>query len=401
MQKTPDILTPVDKLQQQLAKQCFWDEVEQVLYIDARKFFVKEGVVTIIGWDNMMLNSNPIPDYPNYFKPMHWSKFGDFSDWLKQIPKWVQDSCGLFPTHQMTLLHYAGKYPQVLELLDHAPMLAWRLAKSGLEEPEIVALLSGKRTEVAEQLGWPGKAETIKFLTNLRLRWVNQQIAEQVEVCLMDEERLSALQALPRINSMALTLASRFPELIGTTLHQALAKLPCRPMQCKSMVALLEDAYALAKFLKLDENEVNKIGQCRFLVEVSQLYQTWQTQFLAEQDYSEFDIKGELTSAPKAMVGNKVLALSALQQHAWFVDIDINAAMQSAQQLYAWQDEEGVWAAMLTSETKQQGNQVLSDVSADLELGVAKMRGLENVLGGAKQFSTIHLWQAQRLKHTD
>ena len=261
MMKSPVLFTAADRMQQQLAKHCYWDEFEQVLYIDARKLFPKEGVVTILGWDNMMMNALPVPVYPAYFKIMSWSKHPQYADWRKQIPQWVQESCALFPTHQMTLLHYAGKYPQVLELLDHAPMLAWRLVKSSLQEPEIVALLSGKRTDIAKTVGWPGKAETVKFLTNLRLRLVNKEIAEQIETCLLDDQRLTALQNLPRINSMALSLAARFPELIGSKLHHALAQLPCRPMQCQSMIALLEDAYRVAECLGLGEQTVCAEGQ--------------------------------------------------------------------------------------------------------------------------------------------
>lgn len=401
MHQAPEILSPLERLQQQLAKHCYWDDVEQVLYIDARELIAKEGVVTVVGWDNMMLNAQPIPSYPSYFKVMHWGKFGDFAEWRKQIPKWVQDSCALFPSHQMTLLHYAGKYPQVLELLDHAPMLAWRLVKSGLQEPEIVALLSGKRTQIAEQVGWPGKTDTIKFLTNLRLRWVNQQIADQIEVCLMDDNRLSALQALPRINSMALTLASRFPELIGSRLHHALAKLPCQPMQCKSMVATLEDAYSLARFLKLETQQLNLIGQCRYLVEVSQLYQKWMSEFFVEHAIVVNNTAMNLSDKPRLITESELYSLCAFQQHAWFVDYEKIKQQKQLPSLFAWQDEEGVWAVMLTAELAEEHAGTLHDVSADFEIGIAKLRGLDNVLGGAKQFSTVHLWQAKNVKKTD
>jgi len=395
IKKAPAILTPVDRIQQHLPKHCFWDDVEQLLYIDARKIFPKAGVVTIIGWDNMMLNAEPVPKYPSYFKIMLWPKQAQFADWIKQIPKWVQESCALFPSHQMTLLHYAGKYPQILELLDHAPMLAWRLVTSGLEEPEIVALMSGKRTQIAKSVGWPGKADTIKFLTNLRLRWVDQHIAEQIEVCLLDEERLSALQNLPRINSMALTLAARFPELIGSKLHHALAQLPCRPMQCQSMVALLEDAYRLAEYLKLPEAEIGKIGLCRYLVEVSELYQQWMAEQQTGCDVSEFESR--LTGEPRLISSEQEwLCLSVLQQHAWYVDYEQH--QQDTKHLYVWKDEKGVWAALIHTHLPDKQAEAKK---MDKMHGIEKVRGLENCLAGAKQFSTLHLWQAQQFKQTD
>ncbi|WP_460188304.1 hypothetical protein [Thiomicrorhabdus hydrogeniphila] len=380
--KSPVLFTAADRMQQQLAKHCFWDEFEQVLYIDARKLFPKEGVVTILGWDNMMMNALPVPDYPPFFKIMSWSKHPQYADWRKQIPVWVQESCALFPTHQMTLLHYAGKYPQVLELLDHAPMLAWRLVKSSLQEPEIVALLSGKRTDIAATVGWPGKTETVKFLTNLRLRLVNKEIAEQIETCLLDEQRLTALQNLPRINSMALSLAARFPELIGSKLHHALAKLPCRPMQCQSMIAQLEDAYSVADYLGLAEQSVNKIGQCRYLVEVTKIYQAWlndvidsfdTTNILFDEKAQKQFVKGltnKLTNKPKQVHGlADWIALTCVQQHVWLTDF------KSEAQLMAWQDDEGIWAALIHSELPQNPEQSmqLNDMHK-----VIKMRGEGN-----------------------
>ncbi len=402
--KSPVLLTATDKKQQQLAKFCFWDEVEQLLYIDARKLFPKEGVVSIIGWDNMMMNAQLIPKYPSYFKIMAWSNDPQFSDWRKQIPQWVQDSCALFPSHQMTLLHYAGKYPQVLELLDHAPMLAWRLITSSLHEPEIVALLSGKRAQIAETVGWPGKAETIKFLTNLRLRWVNTEIAEQIETCLLDEQRLSALQSLPRINSMALSLAARFPELIGSQLHHALAQLPCRPMQCQSMLALLEDAYRVAEFLNLDNKTVNKIGNCRYLVEVTELYQAWLLLTIDKLSHAKVKLHSanqkhlqqRLTNEPMMIHGlEDWMSLSQIQQHVWLTDYVENAQQSNEAVLVAWQDEEGIWAALTEAhlpEKPQESHQTMRMHS------IARVRGLENCLAGAKQLSTLHLWQASRVR---
>ena len=400
--KSPVLLTATDHKQQQLAKSCFWDEFEQLLYIDARKLFPAEGVVTIISWDNMMMSAQPIPNYPAYFKIMGWSNHQFFSDWRKQIPKWVQDSCALFPSHQMTLLHYAGKYPQVLELLDHAPMLAWRLITSKLAEPEIVALLSGKRAQIAATVGWPGGSETIKFLTNLRLRWVSPEIAAQVETCLLDEQRLTALQSLPRINSMALSLAARFPELIGSKLHHALAQLPCRPMQCQSMIAQLEDAYRAAEFLELESEAVNKIGNCRYLVEVTEFYQAWLLLVIEKVSPAKVKLhtatkehlKQRLTIEPKALHGlEHWIALSQLQEHIWLTDF--NSAQQGDAILVAWKDDEGIWGALTHShlpENPEKINQVMEMHS------ILRVRGLNNLLPGAKQLSTLHLWQASQLR---
>lgn len=372
--------------QQQLAKQCFWDEVEQTLWIDARKIEPQIGVVSVIGWERMMFESEPIPFYPRHWRVFAWSNFSQLAYWRKQIPKWILDSCALFPTHQLTLLHYCGKYPQILELLDHAPLLAWRLVTSGLEEPEIVALLSGKRVDMAAQVGWPGKEETVKFLRNLRLRWVNQEIAEQIEVCLLDERRLNALQSLPRINSMALSLAARFPELIGCRLHRALAQLPCRPMQCQSMVALLEDAYRLANYLGLDEMEVARIGNSRYLVEVSQLYQQWLN------SAAESALQGDEAALPALsdtlaqsnndfevlISAQQWLQLSLLQQHAWITELEDVAV----QKLIVWQQEGAIWAALI----KQAANKTVE---------IVRVRGPENSLPTAKELASLHVWQAK------
>lgn len=400
--KSSVLLTATDRKQQQLAQHCFWDEFEQLLYIDARKLFPAEGVVSIIGWDNMMMNAQPIPNYPSYFKIMAWSNHPYFSDWRKQIPQWVQDSCALFPSHQMTLLHYAGKYPQVFELLDHAPMLAWRLITSKLDEPEIVALLSGKRAQIAATVGWPGGAETIKFLTNLRLRMVSPEIAAQVETCLLDEQRLTALQALPRINSMALSLAARFPELIGSKLHHALAQLPCRPMQCQSMIAQLEDAYRAAEFLELETEAVNKIGNCRYLVEVTELYQAWL--ILVIQKISPANVKmhtatvahlkQRLTAEPQVLHGlEDWIALSQVQEHIWLTNF--NSANKREAILVAWQDDDGFWGALTRAHLPDNPEKIHQVMEMH---AILRVRGLENVLPGPKQLSTLHLWQASQLR---
>ncbi len=381
--------SPLAQVQQRLAKECYWDEVEQTLWIDGRKEMPSLGVIEVIGWDRMMLDSDPIPDYPAGLLVFEWSNFSQLSYWRKQIPKWVCDSCALFPSHQLTLLHYCGKYPQILELLDHAPLLAWRLVSSGLEEPEIVALLSGKRVEMAAQVGWPGKEETVKFLRNLRLRWINQEIAEQVEVCLMDDRRLQALQSLPRINSMALSLAARFPELIGCRLHQALAQLPCRPMQCQSMVALLEDAYRLAENLELSEEEVARIGDSRYLVEVTEIYQAWLKMAVDRAEPQGAEVESDLierlraSSRPFEKLTNLKdwIQLSVEQQHAWMTDYPSDVSNASTI-LIAWMDGDKLWAALIDSDPQLEHSEII------------RVRGEENCLPTSKQLADLHLWQA-------
>ncbi len=149
--------------QKQLAKHCYWDIDAQVLWVDGRQWMPKMGVLGIPGWDNMMVGSELVPDYPDDLAVLSWPDYGQLGAWRKQIPNWVKDSCALFPTHQLALLHYVGRYPQLLELLDHSPMLAWRLVASGLPEAEIVALLNDKRTQMVAEIGWPGKQEPCSF----------------------------------------------------------------------------------------------------------------------------------------------------------------------------------------------------------------------------------------------
>ncbi|GKT12710.1 MAG: hypothetical protein ISEC1_P1690 [Thiomicrorhabdus sp.] len=393
-------LTAEELKQKQLAQHCYWDESEQTLWIDCRKLVHELGVVEVPSWDALTMSSIAIPNYPSQLKVLAWSNYSQISYWRKQIPQWVQDSCALFPTHQLKLLHYAGKYPQVLELLDHAPMLAWRLMATSLEEPEIVALMSGKRQDIVTQVGWPGKHETVKFLRNLRLRMVNEKIAEQVEICLMDDKRLTALQSLPRINSMALSLAAYFPELIGSGLHLALAQLPCRPMQCQSMVALLEDAYTLAEWLKLETIEVDKIGHCRYLVEVTDLYQKWLAMgpkvFAMKNAGSIKEIIETSYLALKLRLSSELtvlndwqdwIRLSNLQEHAWWT-----SEMLEEHSLLAWQDADGLWGVLIQTQPKD-------DLSAAHK--IIRVRGEENVLPGAKQLSDLHLWLANSLPKSD
>ena len=379
------------RAQQLLAKHCYWDDESQTLWIDARKIFPELGVVEVMGWERMMFDAQPIPNYPSDWAVLLWSNYSQFSNWRKQVPAWVLDSCALFPTYQLKLLHFCGKYPQLLELLDHAPLLAWRLVSVDLAEAEIVALLAGKRIDIVEQVGWPGKESTVKFLRNLRLRWVNQEITEQIEICLLDDSRMQALKALPRINSMALSLAARFPHLIGSPLHRSLAQLPCRPMQCKSMVALLEDVYRLGKAQSLAQDEIDRIGKCRYLSDVTEIYETWLSsaievalQQTVPSVVSLADRLEQSTAKFEQLISfEEWVQISIVQQHAWLIDFIENqqACQDGDLKLIAWQDGESIWAAML-------------ELTAESKWEVTRVRGLENALADAKPWSDLHLWQA-------
>lgn len=357
--------------QKQLAQLCYWDDQELDLWIDARELYPQQGAVCVSNWDGMMLSADPVPDYPVDWQILSWPRTRALLSWRKWIPAWVLESCALFPSHQLRLLHFVARYPQLLELLDHAPILAWRLVKSSLDEAELVSLMMQKRTDLVVQVGWPGKAETVAFLRKLRLRLVNPQIAEQVDRCLFDDERLQGLQSLSRINSMALSLAARFPELIGCRLHHALASLPCRPMQCQAMIAQLEDAYRLADYLALPKEEVAQIGDSRYLVEVEQCYQTWLERILPPSLPSL-----TLSTEPCLLTEQaQWQAISQLQQHAW--SIHWQEATNHGQ-LYAFEQAENTVAFWV-----QQGQLV-------------RVRQQTNQLPTAEQLSQIHLWLVAR-----
>lgn len=256
-------------------------------------------------------------------------------------------------------------------------MLAWQLVKAPLTEAQRVQLFMGKRTEMVAQLGWPGKVETVKFLRNLRLRAVNADLLQQVEICLLDEKRLDALQTLPRINSMALSLAARFPELIGQRLHQSLARLPCRPMQCQAMIALLEDVYRLAEAIG-DQDVTQKIGNCRYLVEVEQLYQAW-----LQDDCTSADAPGlVLTDHPRQLSTEaEWRALSCQQNQAWWLDYG-----KPNVELWAWMFEQQLVGVLIQRGQGakwlrlRQGNNQLAcaELMAQVELWLASKEGFKN-----------------------
>lgn len=379
----------LDLRQKHLSKFCHWEEFDQVLWVDARKLFPEVGVLSLPSWDKMMLDGEPIPEYPVFIKPFEWPKNRETDPWLKQIPKWVQDSCRLFPSHQLTLLHYAAKYPQLFELLDQSPMLAWRLVTSGLSEPDVVALMTGNRQQMVQQLGWPGKAETVKLLRNLRLRFVNQQIAEQIEACIIDPKRLHGLQALPRINSMALSLAAGFPQLIGSLLHKSLAQLPCRPMQCQAMVALLEDALLLLALLG-EEDRIVQLAECRFLTDVERLYQQWLAEALPESGQALVD-SGFIDEQPKVIQREEELVfISRVLQHPWWL---LAKAMPQQHSIVVWRESSDDGGARLWAAEIEWPDVAQPETQAQ----VLKIRGEDNCLAQARQLSDLHLWLLQQL----
>lgn len=366
--------------QKQLARHCYWDPEAQTLWIDCRQWMPKYDVVAIPSWDRMMLSPDPIPSYPVELQILNWSNQPQLSFWRKQIPSWVRESCALFPSHQLQLLHYVGRYPQLLELLDHAPLLAWRLVSSKLTETEIVQLLQDKRTDLVAKLGWPGSQQAVGFLRKLRLRFVNSEIVEAVETCLLDDGRLQNLQRLPRVNSMALSLAARFPELIGSRLHQSLAKLPCRPLQCQKMIALLEDVYRLAAIIKPSEQDLAQIASARYLIEVEKIYQTW---WFSEAQQASLTTNLVLKEHPMRLIDKQDwLALSVLQQHYWLTD---------------WSDFEAGKVALWVRQTEQGVEAVLMQpVDRQHHQGWAMIRGRQsdNQLLNSEQLSYWHCWLA-------
>ncbi|MBN2646409.1 MAG: hypothetical protein JXR44_01330 [Thiotrichales bacterium] len=382
----------LDLRQKQLAKFCYWEDFDQVLWVDPRSVFPDLAVFSLPSWDRMMLDAQPIPDYPAFLKPFDWPKNAQLDPWLKQIPRWVQDSCRLFPNQQLRLLHFCAKYPQLFELLDQSPVLAWRLVSHGLTEPEIVALLSGNRANIVQQLGWPGKEQTVKLLRNLRLRFVNTQIAQQIETCIIDPRRLDGLQSLPRINSMALALAAAFPQWIGSRLHRALAQLPCRPLQCQALVALLEDC---VEFFTLTDQpqRLQQVGDCRYLSEVETLYRDALSQSFAHLPTPLFDQQA-LSFHPQRIEDSAMcLGLSMVTQQPWWL---MDLADHSLS-LVAWCDpsaspnagpeqpnEPAIWVALVRLPSSGAVGQIL------------KLRGRNQALAQAKQLSELHLWLAQQ-----
>ena len=321
---------PLSPKQRLLARQTLFDEMDGSLWVDAREIAPEIGAQRIPSWDEMMLGKDPIPSYPHDWRIFEWSHTSALQKWRKPIPQWIQQSCALFPSHQIEMLHYVGKYPQLLELLDHAPVLVWRLMQAQLSENDIHQLLSQKQTHLAAQLGWPAQKETLSLLRKLRLRFVSPEVAESIDTCILDPERRHQLQQLPRISSMALTLAARFPNLIGTPLHQTLAQLPCRPMQCQAMIALLEDATTLAEYLHL--NPTQTLGQFRYLTDIETQYRDWVFQQFAEKMPQKMSSSLTLSTQPlQIQTPEQLMQISQLTAHAWFAEVNLQT-----DKLIAW-----------------------------------------------------------------
>ncbi len=255
-----------------LARHALWDEAQSTLWIDLTPFNAALQPVELPGWERMLIWRGDPPPLPTW-APLEWPHTPAVNSWRKQIPTWVIETLERLPTKgQLRLLYLSARYPQMLELLDKMPVLAWRLANAQLDEHQLQRLFPQPRTEMSALVGWPEDRHAVRFLQKLRLRRMDEQMLEQVETCLADPDIYLPASGLPRINSMALTLAAHFPQLIGSPLHQSLARQPCRPQQCKQMKALLSDAMALAQWLG---KPIEAIQTCRFLVDVEALYEKW------------------------------------------------------------------------------------------------------------------------------
>lgn len=370
----------IDKrLSSHMAHHSYWEADAQILWCDFRKIYPKLGIQSVKSWDTMLMSQDPIPSYHHHLNPLEWPKTNALSAWQKQIPVWVKESCLLFPSHQMKLLHYCGRYPQMLTLLDEAPILAWQLVKSSLTESEIVLLLSKKRIYQVEKIGWPAKSETLKLIPKLRLRKVTPELVAQVEVCVLDENRSLALQALPRINSMALSLAARFPKMIGCKLHQTLAAMPCRPMQCQAMIALLEDAYSMANYFNLSATETNKIGQQRYLIEVEQLMNSWM-----QENAQKCPGLGNFKR-------NNQPQLVTDKEDWWWLSWHHNHLWMTC-----WDDYQAGKVALWVFEDDAGESGLIGFVEALDTNEIVCVRQAQNQLPTAEQLSRIHLWQINR-----
>jgi hypothetical protein len=315
------------RLRTWLNRHLIEDDIGRILLPYSRLDPRRQDLI-IPSWDEMLTDQQPIPNYPPKLQLLDWSQHSRLQHWLQAIPNWIRESVALFDTHQLRLLHYAARYPQLLELLDQAPVLAWKLVAMPGSEAERVALLHGKRADLMSLFGVSAQQDGVKFLRRLRLRQVSPPILAQIDTCLLDSQRLAGLVQLPRVNSMALALAARFPALIGSRLHRTLAQLPCRPMQCQAMIALLDDAYRLAAGLGVSTAEA--IGDCRYLTDVESLYRTWLHQSWSLLNASEL----LLTAEPQRLQYlADYVALSRMQYQAWWYDFE-----QPSRQLWAWLD---------------------------------------------------------------
>jgi hypothetical protein len=273
-----------------------------------------------------MLTLPAKPKLPNW-PLLHWPQLPAVANWCASIPAWVAETLQRLPQrNQLHLLWLCARYPQMLEMLDKTPVMAWRIAAQRIPENELQQYFPQPRAKLAGRLGWPEQHETIRFLNRLRLRSMDESMLQQVEACLSQPDVLSRACHLPRINSMALTLSAHFPQLIDTPLHHSLARQPCQPQQCRALHACLDDTLKLASWLNWPLDE---IGKCRFIVEIEDLYQNWLNQAL-KQPFPALFARGEkihpqnfrgTPSTWQPIDSEKVLRDCCRHSgHAWFIE---------------------------------------------------------------------------------
>jgi hypothetical protein len=180
---------------------------------------------------------------------------------------------------------------------------------------------------------------------------------------------------------MALSLAARFPQLIGSTLHQTLAQLPCRPMQCQAMIAQLEDTFKLAEHLDIAEAH-ELIGKQRYLTDVEACYQQWLNQALPQSipNLTLTESPKQLTTLPEWQ------ALSQVQQHPWWIDW---IKKEKGYQLWAWQTSSNhVTNEIMGVLIKPTHN----SAPYNSPWTTQRIRRLKNRLPSSEHLSKIHLW---------
>ena len=163
------------------------------------------------------------------------------------------------------------------------PLLVWKIADKHLDEHTLKSLFQQPRIYLTEAVNWGNQKETVRFLQKLRLRSMDTPIIQHVEQCLSQPQLLKQACHLPRINSMALTIAAQFPQFIDTPLHHSLARQPCRPEQCKQLHATLSDTLALAQWLNKPLSIIKKF---RFEIEIEEIYKEWLSESLKKQNTS-------------------------------------------------------------------------------------------------------------------
>jgi len=327
-------------------------------------------------------HENP-PDLPRW-AVLQWPANPAIAAWQRQIPAWVADTLNRLPAKgELRLLYLCARYPQMLEMLDKMPVLAWRLANANLNEHQLTQLFPRPRTEMCSLVGWPEDRHAIRFLQRLRLRSMDEQMLQQVDTCLLDTCVYQHASELPRINSMALTLAAHFPQLIGSTLHESLARQPCRPQQCQQMKALLQDAIELATWLR---EPLETLRQCRFLVEIEEHYAHWLEKGLkhltAQAQRSDQKPACKKVGDPPRLppgwrhVEGVDTLINCCRQtgHAWFTDASgwlVRPDNTNARWAARIECRSGGWAV---THARQTGNQLLdAEQQAQLDLLLARL----------------------------